>query len=73
MDYERIKEELLKNDNEFAQLFREHQECEGRLAELQKSDLHITVYETQAKPIKLHKLALKDRMEDLIRSHAPAS
>ena len=70
MDYESTKQELLKNHAEFKQLFREHQECEGRLEELEKSDLEVASYETQAKPIKLHKLALKDRMEALIRTNA---
>ncbi len=70
MDYESTREELLKNHKEFKQLFREHQECEGRLEELEESDLEVAVYETQAKPIKLHKLALKDRMEALIRTNA---
>lgn len=70
MDYESTKDELLKNDHEFQQLFREHQECEGRLEELENSDLGAVAVETQAKPIKLHKLALKDRMEALIRDNA---
>lgn len=70
MDYESTKEELLKNHTEFKQLFREHQECEGRLEQLEQGDLGVETYEIKAKPIKLHKLALKDRMEALIRDNA---
>ena len=73
MNYESTKEELLKTDPTFKQLFREHQDCEGRLAELEGSELPPEEYQAQVKPIKLHKLALKDRMEALIRDHAPAS
>ncbi len=73
MDYDSIREELLKNDKEFRQLSLEHQDCEDRLQELAGNSLAPFDYETRAKPIKLHKLALKDRMESLIRAHASTS
>ena len=73
MDYESIKTDLLANDTEFKRLYREHQDCEGRLEQLENGDLQPAEYEVQAKPIKLHKLALKDRMEQMIRDHAPAA
>ena len=73
MDYESIKTDLLAKDNEFKRLHREHQDCEGRLEQLENEDLQPNDYEIQAKPIKLHKLALKDRMEQMIRDHVPAA
>lgn len=69
MNYDSIKAELLKNDSEFKRLYREHQDCEGRLETLQDQTLSAEE-ESQAKAIKLHKLALKDRMESIIREHA---
>ena len=64
---------LLQVNSEFKQLYREHQDCEGRLQELESDDSATGEYELQAKPIKLHKLALKDRMEQMIRAKAPAT
>ncbi|REJ74198.1 MAG: DUF465 domain-containing protein [Acidobacteria bacterium] len=70
MSYESIKAELLKNDAEFKRLYQEHQDCEGRLESIQEQGNLSADEETQAKAIKLHKLALKDRMESIIRSHS---
>ena len=68
MNYDSTKAELLETDSEFKRLYDEHQDCEGRLESLQDHTLSAEE-ESQAKAIKLHKLALKDRMESLIRAH----
>jgi uncharacterized protein YdcH (DUF465 family) len=72
MTYESIKAELLKNDAEFKRLYKEHQDCEGRLETIHGQEALSADEEVQAKAIKLHKLALKDRMESIIRSHSPS-
>lgn len=69
---ESLKEELLKTDDEFRRLYEEHQECEGRLAALHQKSLLSQQDEIEEKRIKRHKLALKDRMAELMRQHQEA-
>ena len=70
MDRHTVRQELLESDDEFRRLYEEHQECEGQLEALNEKSLFSQEDEFEAKRIKVHKLALKDRMESLIRSHA---
>ncbi|MEM7052090.1 MAG: YdcH family protein [Acidobacteriota bacterium] len=67
-----LKEELLKTDEEFRSLFDEHQQCERRLDRLQQTPDYTLDDELEAKKIKVHKLALKDRMYEIMRQHRPA-
>jgi uncharacterized protein YdcH (DUF465 family) len=62
-----LKEELLHTDPEFRRLVEEHQEYERRLNEINQKSLLSQEDEIEEKKIKLHKLVLKDRMEDLLR------
>lgn len=64
-----LKEELLKSDDEFRRLHDEHLECERRLDDLAAKSFLSQEDEAEEKRIKFHKLALKDRMEQLLRSH----
>ncbi len=64
-----LKEELLRTDDEFRQLHAEHQAAEKRLEELVHLSLPSQEDEIEEKKIKLHKLALKDRMEQRLREH----
>lgn len=64
-----LREELLQSDPEFRRLVEEHQDCERRLHEINQKSLLSQDDEIEEKKIKLHKLALKDRMEDLLRHH----
>lgn len=64
-----LKEELIANDDEYARLYQEHQECEERLDELHQMSLPSQEDEIEEKKIKLHKLALKDRMQAILREH----
>lgn len=62
-----LKEELLQTDPEFRRLVEEHQEYERRLHEINQKSLLSQEDEIEEKKIKLHKLVLKDHMEDLLR------
>ena len=67
--YDDLKTELIKTDNEFRRLHEEHQEYDRRLQEINQKSLLSQEDEIEEKKIKLHKLNLKDRMESLVRAH----
>lgn len=67
MDHEIARDHLLSTDEEFRKLHQEHQDCEGRLETLLEQ--MSSEAEIEIKRIKLHKLALKDRMESMVRAH----
>ena len=64
-----LREELLRTDDEFRRLHDEHQAAEKRLEELYHLSLPSQDDEIEEKKIKLHKLVLKDRMEQVVREH----
>ena len=64
-----LKEELIQTDGEFRRLHEEHQEYERRLHDLQQKSMPSEEDEAEEKRIKLHKLALKDQMEVILRTH----
>ena len=68
--HEDLKEELLKTDDEYRRLYEEHQEYERRLGQLNQSSLLSQDDEIEAKRIKLHKLTLKDRMQQILRARS---
>lgn len=70
MSHDDLKEELLATDEEYRRLYEEHQEYERRLEELSSKTLPSQDDEIAEKRIKLHKLALKDRMEQIARQHS---
>lgn len=67
-----LKEELVKTDDEFRRLYEEHKEYERRLQELNHKSLLSQDDEIEEKKIKLHKLVLKDQMEEILRHHREA-
>ena len=67
-DHDTIVEDLLASDQEFRRLHQEHQECEERLGALVAKSFPTQDDETEEKKIKLHKLALKDQMEEMVRA-----
>ena len=69
MSHDAVKEDLIDTDKEFRALYEEHQECESRLEALTGKTMLSPNDEAAAKTIKLHKLHLKDRMEQMIRAH----
>ncbi len=67
-----LKAELIQTDEQFRRLYEEHREYERRLAELTHKSLPSQDDEIEEKKIKLHKLTLKDRMEEILRAHREA-
>jgi uncharacterized protein YdcH (DUF465 family) len=64
-----LKAELIQTDERFRRLYEEHREYERRLSELNQKSLLSQDDEVEEKKIKLHKLVLKDRMEEILRAH----
>jgi uncharacterized protein YdcH (DUF465 family) len=64
-----LKAELINTDDEFRQLYEEHQSFEKRLQEINQKSLLSQEDEIEEKKIKLHKLTLKDHMEQILRAH----
>ena len=73
--HDEVKEELIKTDSEFRRLYQEHQDHERRLDQMVRThhsqDTSIDE-EAQLKALKIQKLRLKDRMEEMIRSRLEA-
>jgi uncharacterized protein YdcH (DUF465 family) len=67
--HDELKAELIKTDDEFRRLYEEHQTYERRLQEINQKSLLSQEDEIEEKKIKLHKLALKDHMEQILRAH----
>jgi uncharacterized protein YdcH (DUF465 family) len=72
-DLDDLKRDLLRNHETFRSLHDEHQECEARLAQLTHNTLPSPEDELEEKRLKIHKLALKDRMEDILRERRTAA
>ena len=64
-----MREELLKTDDNFRNLYEEHQEYKEKLQAIRSKSLPDEDDENEMKRIKLHKLSLKDQMEEIVRSH----
>lgn len=67
-----LMEELLETDDEFRHLVEEHKRSEARLGELQTRSMLSPEDEVEEKQIKLHKLYLKDQMEQILKRHREA-
>ena len=67
-----VKQELMRINEDYRRLFEEHRECEERLTQLMHKSLPSQEDEAEEKRLKIHKLALKDRMEALAREHQVA-
>jgi uncharacterized protein YdcH (DUF465 family) len=72
-DLDELKRDLLRTHETFRSLFDEHQECEARLAQMTHNTLPSPEDELEEKRLKIHKLALKDRMEDILRERRSAA
>jgi uncharacterized protein YdcH (DUF465 family) len=64
---------LVQNDEDFRQLFEQHQELETRLAELSRQLYRSASEEGERVTLKKRKLQLKDRMEQMLKSRAGAA
>lgn len=67
-----LKRELLRSHDTFRALHEEHQECESKLAQMAQNALPSPEDEVEEKRLKIHKLELKDRMEEILREHRTA-
>jgi uncharacterized protein YdcH (DUF465 family) len=67
MSRDDLREELIATDDEFRRLYSEHQDYERRLQRIHDKALLSQDDEIEEKKIKLHKLVLKDRMEQILR------
>jgi uncharacterized protein YdcH (DUF465 family) len=65
--HDEVKEELIQTDHEFRRLYLEHQDHERRVDQLVRSHATSTDDESELKALKIQKLRLKDRMEEMIR------
>lgn len=66
MTEERIKENLLKNNEGFRKIYQEHQRCEQMLSELRAKSFLTEEERLQEKMLKKKKLRLKDEMYRMI-------
>ena len=64
-----LRQEFLRTSEAYRLLHQEHQECEERLTQIAQRTLPSQEDEAEEKRLKIHKLALKDRMEAMIREH----
>lgn len=64
----RLKQTLLETNEDFRRLSEEHQAYEERLESLYHKALMSQEDEAEQKRIKLHKLNLKDQMEQILRA-----
>jgi uncharacterized protein len=64
-----VKELLLRESEEFQQLSRKHQELDERLVALTAKYLLSDEEKVEEVTLKKKKLAIKDRMAHMIRSH----
>ncbi len=67
-----LKDELIHNDDQFRQLYEEHQELERKLEGLYSRSLLSEEDELEVKRIKHEKLRLKDQMLFKMRAHEDA-
>lgn len=65
-----LRERLLQTDEAFHNLAAEHHELEGRLHELTSKHFLSEPEQIEEVNLKKRKLAIKDRMEDILRHHA---
>ncbi|MFN7940553.1 MAG: YdcH family protein [Thermoanaerobaculia bacterium] len=64
---EALKQELIESNESFRRLHDEHRDCERRLHAIAMKTLLSQEDEAEEKRIKIHKLALKDQMERMLR------
>lgn len=64
-----LRQEFLRTSEAYRLLHDEHHECEERLAQIAQRTLPSQEDEAEEKRLKIHKLALKDRMEAMLREH----
>lgn len=66
-NFDALRREFLRTSEAFRLLHQEHHECEERLSQFAQRTLPSQEDEAEEKRLKIHKLALKDRMEAMMR------
>jgi uncharacterized protein YdcH (DUF465 family) len=66
-NFDALRQEFLRTSEAFRLLHQEHHECEERLTQIAQRTLPSQEDEAEEKRLKIHKLALKDRMEAMMR------
>jgi uncharacterized protein YdcH (DUF465 family) len=69
MDTESLKEYLVLNDAQYAELLQEHQQHEKRLSELTELSYPSEAEQMEEATLKKKKLYLKDQMEVILRRY----
>ncbi len=67
-DLDALKQELMQSHEEYRRLAQEHQDFERRLQQLTQKTMLSQDEEILEKQIKIQKLKLKDRMEEILRA-----
>ncbi len=67
-----LRRDLLRSHETYRRLHDAHQDCEARLSLLVLNALPSPEDEVEEKRLKIHKLALKDQMEEILREHRAA-
>jgi uncharacterized protein YdcH (DUF465 family) len=67
-DLDALKQELMQSHEEYQRLAQEHQTFERRLQQLAQKTMLSQDEEILEKQIKIQKLKLKDRMEEILRA-----
>jgi uncharacterized protein YdcH (DUF465 family) len=67
-DLDALKQELMQSHEEYRRLAQEHQAFERRLQQLTQKTMLSQEEEILEKQIKIQKLKLKDRMEEILRA-----
>jgi hypothetical protein len=66
---ESLKQDLVREDPHFRELYEKHQALKSRLSDLRQHSFPSQEVEQEEKQIKRQKLLLKDQMEEILRSH----
>lgn len=69
MDTESLKQYLVLNDAQYAELLQEHQQYEKRLSELTELSYPSEAEQMEEATLKKKKLYLKDQMEVILRRY----
>ena len=64
-----IKEILIKEDEEFARIYRKHRELDEKVTELEELHHLTPEEEIQEKKMKKDKLRLKDQMAEMVKDY----
>ena len=68
-DFEELKHELLRSDDEFRQLATLHHDLDERIHNLTTRNFLSEPEQVEEIRLKKHKLHLKDQMESILRRH----